>query len=88
MADFPRPRPAPPPGRTAAPRPTRINGADMPRSEQRQQLTPDQYARVQTLRIAVDRHRGKHDATDEEILATAQKFAEFVRTGHITKEDI
>jgi hypothetical protein len=78
-----RPRPMPPAGRTAAPRPqaTRINGIDVQRPDQpRQAMHPDQYIRLQALRTAVERYRNKPDVPDDELLATAARFAGFIFT--------
>lgn len=79
----PRPIPFPPPGRTAAPRPPRTNGAEAsrePRPEPRQAMHPEQYIRLQALRVAVDRYRGRSDTTDEQLLDTARAFTDFIRT--------
>lgn len=88
-ADTVRPRPGPPPGRTAAPRPTtRINGVDVPRTEPRQQISADQYIRLQAIRIAADYHHTRAITSPAAILTTAREYAEFIRSGQTNTEGI
>lgn len=76
------PRPGPPPGRTAAPRPPRTNntGTDA-RPEPRQQIGADQYIRLQAARISADYHRSRGVVKDSEILDLAASLERFIRTG-------
>lgn len=83
--DATRPRPTPPPGRTAAPRPAPRQGLAHGTSNEKP-LTGEQFVRLQALRLATERHRYGEPVTEEQLFATAERLRVYILTGRTTTE--
>ena len=46
------------------------------------QLSGEQFLRLQAARLASEMHRNRRDSNDAQVLATAVRIAEYIRTGN------